>query len=60
MYSYTWDGYELEIKGPGVTVCLEDEEAGEILSELEEAEKHGRDSIHPAARRERVLCVASS
>jgi len=38
MYSYTWDGYELEIKGPGVTVCLEDEEAGEILSELDDCE----------------------
>ena len=41
MFSYTWDGYELEIKGPGVTVCLEDEEAGKILSELEEAENMG-------------------
>ena len=41
MFSYTWDGYELEIKGPGVVVGLEAEEAGEILSELEEAENAG-------------------
>ena len=51
MFSYTWDGYELEIKGPGVTVCLEAEEAGEILSELEEAETAGEIQyiLRPAA-----------
>ena len=41
MFSYSWDGFELEIKGPGVTVCLEDEEAGEILSELDDCEDAG-------------------
>jgi len=41
MYSYTWNGYELEIKGPGISVCLEEEEGDEVLSELEEAENAG-------------------
>ena len=41
MFSYTWDGYELEIKGPGISVCLEEEEGDEVLSELEEAENTG-------------------
>ena len=56
MFSYTWDGYELEIKGPGVTVCLEDEEAGEILSELEEAENMARFNTSCSTPRACALC----
>jgi len=41
MYSYSWDGYELGIRAPGGTIWIEGEEAGEIMSELEEAETVG-------------------